>query len=358
MVHSTGNGDADSGPQSPDVPTAPGDALEAEERIKAELVAEAAKKRRTVLLLLGLIAVALGTLGWEVWHYHLSRLGPADNPSDVQIDIFEPVGSPEAKVKVVVLIEMCLESVQSLVYRVGKSYPDLVRAEFYAVHAAEAAEAYPGDRGESCAGVLVNGKDHFTITDGETTREVHFYMNPGGEYTEKDLVFIIKQEIEQAYGSIPEDFDRKVSVEYGSAIPAVGMPDAPVRVQVCLQKPSDQLIDVLSRIADAYPSQVRVEFLGSTTHGALEILGKQDGHEPRIFVNGRTAFTLGTGAARREVSFIGPPGPTYGLADLVEAIKSELLAVKSKLPPNFDEVAAVPEPGRPAGTPRATEGAR
>ena len=342
MANDAGDGDTGPEPLQPDEPTGTRDVLEAEERIKAKLVAEAAKKRRTTFLLLGIIAVALGTLGWEVWHYHLRRFRPAPDPPDLEIEIFEHVGSPEAKVKVEVLLEKCLESVQSLAYHVGRSYPDLVRAEFYPLHD-EVAQQYAGEEGDSCAGVRVNGKDRFTVTNDTGTREVHLYMSPGGGYTEADLVAIIKQKMEEAYGAIPDDFDQKVSVEFGVGVPSVGAADAEVRVQVCLQKPSYPLIDLLSAIGKAFPSRFRVEFMGFTTQAAQEILSGADDYSPSIFVNGKRTFRLQTGGAKREVSFMGDPGPMYGLADVVAAIKAEFADTREGLPPTFDRAATIPE---------------
>ena len=353
MANAAGDRGVGPEPQQPDGPTVPDDVLEAEERIKAQLQTEAAKKRRTVLLLLGLIAVALGTLGWEIWHYHVRLHLPAPNPVEVEIEVFDPIGSPEAKVKIVVVVEKCLESVQSLTYHIGKSYPDLVRAEFYAVHDG-AAQQFAGEREESCAGVLVNGEDHFTVTDDAGTRDVHFYMNPGGSYTEEDLVAIIKREMAQAYGAVPEDFDQKVSLEFDVGIPPAGAPEAGVRVQVCLQRPTDRLIDLLRGIGNAFPSRVRIEFMGFTTQAAQVLLADAEGYEPCIFVNGKKTFTFGTAGPKREVTFVGDPGPVYGLADVVAAVSVELAATRGGLPPTFDEVATIPELAEsPSPTPAA-----
>jgi len=196
------------------------------------------QERLMLVLLVVAIVVALGFMGWYVRAHANTLLPRAFRPvaqkvglmaRPVEMKLADPVGSPTAKVKAVVIMEHCLVPVQALLVSVGTEFPELVRAEFHPMYSPEAQQVMQQCQ-ESCAGLFINGKNRFQVTlPGEAPKEVYFHAMPGAGYQLSDVVAVLKQEMAAAYGTAPADFDQRVVVpqlpSHGPSDPAT--PDAP-----------------------------------------------------------------------------------------------------------------------------------
>ena len=196
-----------------------------------------AQERVMLALVVTAIVVALGFMGWYVREHANVLLPRALQPLARKVGLMatptpmvvaQPVGSPTAKVKAVVLMEHCLVPVQDLLLSVGTAYPELVRAEFHLMYTPEAQQVMQQCQ-ESCAGVFINGKNRFQVAlPGEAPKEVYFHAMPGAGYQLSDVTAVLKQEMAAAYGTAPADFDERVVVpQMPSRGPDIGNPDAP-----------------------------------------------------------------------------------------------------------------------------------
>jgi len=117
----------------------------------------------------------------------------------------------------------------------------------------------------------------------------------------------------------------------------VGSEEARLKIEACLGPCIEALFDPLAKCAEAWPDKVRAEFI---PYGAAEGLQFVSGHgeeQACIFFNGKNRFTLGEGAASREVHLSGPPGSGYTMGDLAEVLRMQMEELYGELPPDFGE---------------------
>ena len=279
---------------------------------------------------------------------------------DPGFPISDPVGSLDAKVMVQVLMEHCLVPVQELLVQLANAYPDKVRAQFYTTYGEEGQRILAEHR-ETCAGVFINGKNSFKMEqEGGEARTAYFHMNPGGAYTLRDLLAAVKQEMEAVYGSVPADFDQRVSVEDIGDVPPVGSPDAGLVVQVLLSHPDRTLHDLLIRLATACSDQLRVEFVGYSSSGGKQLPDEGEPPTPCLRLNGESRFTITENGAARDVELSGWPGGIYTIDGVVTVVRAEFVGLYGSVPSGFEQ--AVNPPGRPspdaatdAGSPAPTQ---
>jgi hypothetical protein len=137
--------------------------------------------------------------------------------------IAAPIGSPQAKVKAVVVMEHCLIPLQDLLVKICTEYPELVCAEFVSMYSPEGQKVMQ-DHQETCAGAFINDRNRFRVAlPGEEEREVRLHGLPGSEYRLSHVVAVVRQEIAGAYGAAPADFDQRIQVAESPA-PIMGVP--------------------------------------------------------------------------------------------------------------------------------------
>ena len=121
----------------------------------------------------------------------------------------KPVGNPEAKVRVDLIIPShtaCqLETAEFLMF-FARTYPDII----YVVYSDMFADDENGElvQQEACSCVFINGEDTFQLEkpDGQTDR-VLLSGPSGGEYTLEELVEILKLEFKKLGVAVPKDID-------------------------------------------------------------------------------------------------------------------------------------------------------
>jgi hypothetical protein len=178
------------------------------------------QERLLMAVLVAAIVVALGFMGWYV-RGHANTLIPRAlqpwaqkvgvMPMPMAMTLADPVGSPTAKVRAVVIMEHCLMPVQDLLVAICTEYPEQVRAEFITMYGPEGQQILQQHQ-ESCAGVFINDRNRFTISANGGEQNVYLHGMPGSEYTLSQVAAVVKQEIAAAYGSAPADFDQRIKV--------------------------------------------------------------------------------------------------------------------------------------------------
>jgi hypothetical protein len=135
------------------------------------------------------------------------------------------VGQEDAKLKVEACLGPCIASLFLPFAECAEAWPDKLRAEFYAYDSPEG-QKFCADHGEDLACICFNGEDRFTLGEGDSSREVHFYGPPGGGYTVRDLAEVLRMQMEEVHGDLPPDFDEKAAAFLeGSGHP--GPPEEP-----------------------------------------------------------------------------------------------------------------------------------
>ena len=343
---SDGNARNGSQPQPSPAETAAGIAGSTPGGNPARLGGYTPMERLVICLLVLAIAAALASISRFVYRTHYLPRKMMNQPGGAGFPISEPVGSLDAKVKVQVLMEHCLVPVQDLLVQLAKAYPDKVRAEFFSTYGKEGQEIL-AEHQESCAGVFVNGRNSFKIeqADGQM-KGVYFHMNPGGSYGLADLLAAVKQEMEAVYGSAPPDFDERVSVEDVGAVPPVGSPGAGLVVEVLLSHPDKTLHDLLTRLGNACPDRLRVEFVGYSPSGGKQLPDDGEPLTPCLRLNGESRFTITENGTARDVELSGWPGGVYTIDDVVAVIRVEFVGLYGSVPSEFEQ--AVSPQDRPS----------
>lgn len=111
-------------------------------------------------------------------------------------------GGPEdAKVVVIAYYPGNKNGIESTipVKKLVKEFPGKVRVEIVDWRFPEGLKR-KREAGLTCAGILINGSDTKTIIENGEKREVWFARRIGGEWTEKDLILAVQQEVEKQYG--------------------------------------------------------------------------------------------------------------------------------------------------------------
>ena len=137
------------------------------------------------------------------------RTGVMRKPQELKLA--DPVGSPDALVKAVVVMEHCLEPVQGLLVQIATAYPSQLRAEFIAMNS-PAGQKVLEEHKEGCAGVFINGKNRFQVTEDGAPKDIYLHGMPGAGYHLASVAAAIKQEMIAAYGAAAPDFDERSTV--------------------------------------------------------------------------------------------------------------------------------------------------
>jgi hypothetical protein len=177
--------------------------------------------RIVIGLLVGVIAAAAVYMLWYVRENANVLVPHSLKPAALAIGLMKkppelrvaaPVGSVDARVKVAVVMEHCLEPVQDLLVRLGTAFPGQVRAEFVSMYSPEGQRVLY-EHGESCAGVFVNGKNRVRLAAGGAEKEFILHGMPGGGYNLSHVAAAVRQELVAAYGSVPVEFDQVAAVK-------------------------------------------------------------------------------------------------------------------------------------------------
>ncbi len=122
----------------------------------------------------------------------------------------EPVGSPDAKVKIVASMGHCIAPAMEAIAKMVSAWPDKVRAEFYALESPDGQQIVQAHN-ISRACVMINDKIEFTLTKDGKERKVRLEGPPGVDYQLDDIVEALRATLLEVYGKVPEDFDAKAA---------------------------------------------------------------------------------------------------------------------------------------------------
>jgi len=287
--------------------------------------ARTGRERVFILLLVLLIAGACFSLFLSVRRYYLPRWQQTDAPADGFMELAPPVGSPEAPVKVQVLMEHCLLAVQDLVHRTATAFPKSVRAEFLNLYEPGSMELLAKHGEDQCAGVFINDKNRFDLVTEAGKKIVYLHANPGGTYSLDDLTIIIKQQIAAAGNVVPDDFEDRI--QRTGPPPSVGLSDAKLKIELCLNPGDTTLPALLQRLVAAFPEKIRVEFISYWSETGVRRRGQLGLTEPFLLLNGeyRISSPDGAGTSDEDLIFLGPPGRSYDLDDVLTVVQHRLV---------------------------------
>ncbi|NOY83021.1 MAG: hypothetical protein GXP31_18640 [Kiritimatiellaeota bacterium] len=122
----------------------------------------------------------------------------------------EPVGSPDAKVKIVASMGHCIAPAMKEIAKMVSAWPDKVRAEFYTLESPEGQQVVQ-THNASRACVIINDKLEFTIRKDGKEQRVRLEGPPGVEYQLADMVEALRATLQQVYGEVPNDFDERAA---------------------------------------------------------------------------------------------------------------------------------------------------
>ncbi len=121
------------------------------------------------------------------------------------------VGSQDARLKIEACLGPCIAPLFDAFAACAEAWPDRIRAEFIPYDSPEG-QKFCNEHGEDLACIFFNGRNRFTLGEGDSRRKVHFYGPPEGEaYAVRDLPEVLRMQMEEVYGEVPPDFDEKVT---------------------------------------------------------------------------------------------------------------------------------------------------
>ncbi len=135
------------------------------------------------------------------------------------------VGQEDAKLKIEACLGPCIASLFVPLAECAQAWPDKLRAEFYAYDSPEG-QKFCADHGEGLACIFFNGKNQFTLGEGDSSREVRLSGPPGEAYTARDLAEVLRGQMEELYGELPPDFDERAAA-FTEDLAEVGPPEDP-----------------------------------------------------------------------------------------------------------------------------------
>lgn len=168
--------------------------------------------RAAVWLAVGLLAVAVAAALSSAIHTYRSEQRRRTSIAAGGAPPSKPraVGSEDAQLKIEACLGPCIEFLFDGFETCAEAWPDKVRAEFIAYQSPQG-QRFCAEHGEDLACIFFNGKNRFTLGEGDSARELHLYGPPGDGYTVRDLGEVLRMQMEEVYGELPADFDEKVA---------------------------------------------------------------------------------------------------------------------------------------------------
>ncbi|MCD6351744.1 MAG: hypothetical protein J7M26_06465 [Armatimonadetes bacterium] len=199
---------------------------EQESEVPAGEEAESAKPSRrsspgAVVAAVVLVLAAVGAAYWS-WHTYMrpkpltsSQTCPTFPDDSLTEGTPETIpsesGDQEAKVKVEACLGHCISGLMKGFIACAKAWPEKIYVRYYAYESPEG-QKFVTDHGHDLACIVINGQDHFTLEDEHGKYDVDLVGPPGMNYSAQDLVKILQQVMKEAYGELPEDFDKVTAV--------------------------------------------------------------------------------------------------------------------------------------------------
>ncbi len=256
-------------------------------------------------------------------------------------------GPQDAKVKVVAILPPsgCQMPNLRILREIARAEPKRVRVEIYGM-GSEKAQEVARQYGASCASIFINGKNAFTVKTGGKVRNVVFKQSPGGYYQSTDLIEVIHEELQKAYG---EGFSEKTLNELRDKGRKFGGHGGEEVVES--QKQAKVVVEVLtpSQKAPIYPlfsnavkklEQLKEKYgndLAVTVYSLMTEEGQQRMRElklngPAIVINGKTAHEIQGQGGKRRTIITGYSGgtPLFSISDIEEIVKAYMQQAKKK----------------------------
>ncbi len=235
-----------------------------------------------------------------------------------------PVRGPaDAKVRILAVVPMgveCHRVTLQILEALAKAEPNRIRVETYDMGSPQGMQSLQA-RGQHCATIFVNDRCEFTFLKDGKKRTIVTQRKPNepmSTYRSDDLVFIVDQELQQAYG---KGFGQKawqtVSEAVSKAMKSAGLEPAVSSVTPGPKKPRltvevllpheqapvytlfQESLKVLEKIRAKYPEDVTVQvYRLLTTEGQAR--RQQWGIKgPGIVMNGKVAHEILVGGKKR-----------------------------------------------------------
>lgn len=163
-------------------------------------------------LAVGLLAIALAAALSSAMHAHRKEQRRRASMAAGGAPPSKPraVGSADAQLKIEACLGPCVESPFDAFEACAKAWPDKIRAEFIP-YLSPQGQQFCAEHGEDLACIFFNGRNRFTLGEGDSSREVRFSGPPGAGYAMGDLAEVLRLQMEEVYGELPPDFDEKVA---------------------------------------------------------------------------------------------------------------------------------------------------
>ena len=165
-------------------------------------------RRIRVVLKVALAVLFLGVFGWGMYRLgggggnadkNANGAHPTDPSKLVQID---PVGSPQAELKIVAILPSgsdCHSDIVTFLTKTAEDRPEKVRVEFKNMESFSN-EELTETVGSVCAAVMVNNKSEFEVTFENKPRHVSLVGTVPTHYTLGDLGLVITEQYKKLYG--------------------------------------------------------------------------------------------------------------------------------------------------------------